>query len=180
MTKFEFGNIDELRWPREVWKAVEGDNRDLIALLRGDRALSRRVRNALADWLDEKLQPARQGRGRRRSYPEYILALIARSAHGRHNVDTKLGRAGHRYEKVRSFIRAKRWHLKHRGWKERLVEAVAREERVSAEALREYLRRGAPRVKPFKSEERQLEARLEIAREIHAAKSRRKRPNKHG
>ena len=122
---FDFANVEDMKWPVEVWRAIEGDKAELIKLLRSERDLSRRTRDAMADWLDGNLTPVKLPRHRVRT-------------------ESKIGRAWYRYDKAREFIRAKGWHRKDavRYWPpDRLVKEVARKEGVSASALRERVRR---------------------------------------
>lgn len=155
---FAFDNIEEMKWPVEVWRAVEGDEAELIKLLRSKRDLSRRTRDAMADRLDGKLTPVKLPRHRVRT-------------------ESKIGRAWYRYDKAREFIRAKGWHRKNaaRYWPpDRLVKEVARKEGVSASALRERVRRAQRSVAdPFeRAKERtsMLAVRQEIARKIRSRK----------
>lgn len=127
----EFRNIEEMKWPLEVWAAVEGDRRELIELLRSERRLSRRTRHALADWLEGNLQPVKLPRGRSLT-------------------ESRVGWAWYHYDKLRAFIRNKGWHRKQAGrlyWPtSRLLEAVAQRDGVAKAALECFARRAKPRL----------------------------------
>lgn len=68
-------SLEDLEEPVEIWKAIEGDPTELVALLRSGKTLGRWRREALADWLDGKLQPVRLPKGRPRARFYNPLAL---------------------------------------------------------------------------------------------------------
>lgn len=146
-------DIMDLSLPYEVWKAVEGDRRELVALLRSDERLSRPTRDALADWLEDKLKPVKWPVGRRPHKP--LTDRHSRIAHTwffafGHERSTELGVAGFRYELLRRFIRRKGWHRKSAGrlyWSaQRLLEAVASRQKVDVDTFANYLRRPRSRL----------------------------------
>lgn len=125
--RYKFADVEDHKWPVEVWRAVEGDLAPLLKLLRGGEKLGRPTRNALADWLEGKLPPVKLPRGHPRG-------------------ETKIGWAWYRYDGAHEFIRRKGWHRKGaaRYWTpERLLEAVATKESVSITALRNKVRRAS-------------------------------------
>jgi hypothetical protein len=137
--------LEELEMPVEVWKAVEGDRADLVALLRSDKPLSRWTRNALADFLAGDLKPVKIPRGRQQR--EKHWGLLSSVYYG-HDPTTPLGWAGVRYEDFRRFIRRKRWHIGHPGWSERLAAKIAKRHGVDLDRFLNYLKR--PRRQPKK------------------------------
>lgn len=166
-------SLEDLEEPVEIWKAIEGDPTELVALLRSGKTLGRWRREALADWLDGKLQPVRLPKGRPRARFYNPLALY----YG-HNPTTELGNAGFFYEHFRRFIRSKGWHVKKAGrfyWSaERLQNKVAERFNIDPETFINYLNRPRPKPAgaPWRGGEYIERRRLEIALEIHHAKKR--------
>lgn len=165
-------DIAEFTAPTEVWKAIEGDRAELIALLRSDKPLRRWTRDELADWLEGKLKPVKAPRGR----PAEKLYAYRESMRRRfgHDIYTPLGLAGYRYDRLRKFIKKKGWHLKAAGrryWStERLMAEVARRACVNVITFGDYLKRGKrrPARPPQEWDGKRwiLESRVEIARQI--------------
>ena len=156
--KFRFDDMEDLAWPREMWRAVEGDESELIKLLRSERGLSRRTRNAMADWLEDKLTPVR-------------LPV------GGYRTQSKPGLAWYRYDKAREFIRRKGWHRKRHGryWPpERLLSEVAQKEGVAEAALQNWIKRAKPvwslpaAIERARQDRTELRARQRVAREIRS------------
>lgn len=191
--------LSEMADPRAVWKAIEGDRAELIALLRSEKQLTRRTRDTLADWLDGKLGPVKLAKGRppkkdeiRQTLGGYYGGTDRRGrrvdsycffshAHSYgFDTGTEIGRAGWRYQVRRAFIRQKGWHLKKAGrfyWSsERLMAAIAERHGINLEMFANYLKRAKQKLvarqwSPFKSIARK---RWEIAGEIRRAKVREK------
>lgn len=163
-------DLSELADPCAVWKAVEGDRSELIALLRSEKKLTRRTRDALADWLDGGLLPVKMPKGRPREDRSVLEIWDG------HDPATKLGWAGVRYGIFRSFIRKKGWHLKRAGrfyWSsERLMEAIAKKHEIDLEKFINYLTRARARPKrtPFSPKEYEEKQRRKIAFKIRRAK----------
>ncbi len=165
-------DIADLAAPIAVWKAVEGDRSELIALLRSDERLTRWTRNDLADWLEGKLKPVKAPRGR----PPDKFRAERESLRRRfgHDVYSRLGAAGFKFDRLRKFIRKKGWNRKSTGGRywptERLLGEVARRFGVNQVTFGDYLKRGKRR--PSKPPQYNtgkawiLETRIEIARKI--------------
>jgi hypothetical protein len=170
-------DIADLAQPREVWKAVEGDCADLVALLRSDKPLSKTTRGALADWYEGKLRPMPIPKGRPEKLSQLARTAIENTYLG-HDPTTELGWAGFRYATLRVFIRKKGWHRKRAGrfhWStERLLNAIAIMQGLDAEKLGEYLKRARPKSAPqsWYGEEFDNRCRLRIALDIRRTKTR--------
>ena len=158
-SRYKFDRIDELRDPIEVWTAVEGDCTKLIELLRSNEKLGPRTRNALADWLEGKLEPVK--------LPNHRVRRAS-----------KVSWAWYRYDKAWTLIREKGWHRKRGerpGWsREKLLEAVAKKDGVAVAALDYFERRAKPNL-PLaeliaRSVSAKLQRRQEIARKIRSKK----------
>lgn len=165
-------DIAELEDPVAVWKAVEGDMSELIALLRSDRPIRRRTREALADFLAGDLKPIDVPKGRpSKSASVGPARMYARLWHG-HDVTTSLGYAGFRYERLRRFIRSKGWHRGNPGWSDWLKAAIANRQGVELERFANYLRRSRPEpeLNPWSWNDYVTRRRTEIAREVRRAK----------
>lgn len=170
-------DIAELSDPIEVWKAVEGDNAELIALLRGDEPIRRRTRDALADWLEGELQPVKLPKGRPSKEFSTVTGLrlyASRIAYFGHDPSTELGIAGFRYEVCRRFIRKKGWHLKKAGgfyWSvDRLREKIAERQEIDLEKFINYLNRAKQKPPPYSGRDYVANRRKQIAYEIYRAK----------
>lgn len=161
--------IAEMNPPFEVWKAIEGDRTELIALLRSDDKMTRKTRDALADWLEGNLRPVTAPKGRPPKERDDRLMLLfdlyrARDIRGRrvssachfgaaraygYDLHTEIGRAGWRYVVRWMFIREKGWHLKQAGrfhWTtENLMSKIAERHGISVEKLDNYLKRASSR-----------------------------------
>lgn len=164
-------DLDDFEAPVAVWKAVEGDRSELIALLRSDARLTRGTRDELADWLEGKLKPVKVPRGRP---PDKLSAerVSLRRRFG-HDLYTRLGAAGFKFDRLRKFIRKKGWNRKSAGGRywptERLLGEVARRFGINEVTFGDYLRRGKGRPsKPrqYNPGKAFLEMRIEIARQI--------------
>ena len=169
-------DLAELEDPLAVWKAVEGDSSDLVDLLRSEKAITRRTREALADFFAGDLKPVRLSKGRppatARINRSYVLHYIY---HG-HDITTSIGSAGFYYERLREFIRKKGWHRGRPGWSIRLKGAVAKRRGIEQEQFINYLSRSRP--KPF-SKRLTRDEYIQIRRaEIALAVRRAKTPNK--
>ncbi len=168
----EIFDLADIGDPIEVWKAVEGDPSDLIALLRSGERISRPIRDALADFLSGELKPVRFSRGR----PSNSTDIDAMIAHARrvlgHDVTTSLGIAGYRYERLRRYIRSKGWNRSNPGWSARLKKAVADRQEIELEKFINYLSRSRPKPKrKAVSWDEQVERRRqEIAKQVRARK----------
>jgi hypothetical protein len=162
-------DLSDLVDPLEVWKAVEGDRSELIALLRSDERLTTRTREALADWLEGTLQPVKLPKGRPRKGSTYLLWEG-------HDPQTPLGYAGYWFELFRRYIRRKGWHLKKAGrfyWSsEKLTEAIAKRHRIDLEKFTNYMNRAKPKPRPWSFQDYVVRRRRAIALEIHHAKKR--------
>lgn len=165
-------DIAELADPIAVWKAVEGDPSDLIALLRGENPILRRTRDALADFFAGQLRPIRLSKGRPPTSQRERRSIMLWHLYRGHDVSTQLGAAGFHYDVVRAFIRKKGWHRGNLGWSDRLKAAVARRYKIELEKFINYLSRSRPRPasKPWSGEEYIRDRRLEIAMEIRRTK----------
>ncbi|MGJ0506160.1 MAG: hypothetical protein ACR652_03310 [Methylocystis sp.] len=139
----------EIAPPVAVWRAVEGDRSELVALLRSGDPLTRRTRDALADWLEGSLKPVKLPKGR----PAPDQAEAALWCSSGHDLRTKIGWAGRDYDRARAFLRKKGWHLKKAGslfWStERLLEAVAKRHNIQMDALENYLKRARSKPPQF-------------------------------
>jgi hypothetical protein len=164
-------DISDLEMPVAVWKAVEGDKTELLGLLRSDKRLNRKTREALADWLEGKLKPVKWPVGRRPIEP--ALDQHTRIAHAwffsfGHDTSTELGVAGFRYALLRRFIRRKGWHRRSAGslyWSpQRLLEAVASRQEIDAETFGNYLRRPRPRLPKVAKEDYRRAVALKVRR----------------
>jgi hypothetical protein len=163
-------DVLELGDPIEVWKAVEGDERELIALLRSNEPLTRRMRDALADWREGKLQPVKVPPGPPGlSLGAQLHRRIGRYFHHGYDIDTPVGWACYRYRKLRDLIRRTGRHKIGAGpryWStERTLEFIARRYSIDPVILGEHVKRGRQRVARVDVEQ---ETRLEIARKIRA------------
>lgn len=185
-------DIAELGQPTEVWRAVEGDRAELIALLRSSKTITRRTREALADWYEGKLKPVRLMRGRPEKHSQIVQTAIATTYKG-HDPTTAIGLAGLRFERAREFIRKKRWHQKRAGkfyWSnDRLLTAIVKRERelarkfgqrtrLTIDSFAEYLKRSRrkPVPKSWFGVEYDERCRVRIALEIRRSKT---RPQQH-
>lgn len=134
-------DLAELKEPIEVWKAIEGEPADLIALLRSEEPLRRWERDTLADWLEGKLQPVSLPKGR----PDLSVTGPTPLLYKGHNIHTRMGSAAIIEMFNWEFIRKKGWHLKRSGkfyWsRDRLREKIAERWGIETEAFFNYLKR---------------------------------------
>jgi hypothetical protein len=173
-------NLEDLALPIAVWKAVEGDRTELVALLRSDERINRPTRKALADWIEGKLKPVKLPKGH--PPPSWFTLMMRRVnlMHLGHDPTTAQGFAGLRFARLRKYIRQRRWHLKahRRYWShQRLAEAIATKHNIDVNAFIDYLNR-ARKPPPFPSfpsrESGDAQHRLEIALKIRRKKRRTK------
>lgn len=166
-------DISELKFPIEVWKAVEGDPSDLIALLRSEERFVRIDRDTLADWLEGTLQPMKLKKGGQEKHLSPHEEFAIRHIYFGYDPTTELGSAGIRYEIVRRFIRKKRWHLKSAGrlhWSpQKLAEVIADKHDVDLEKLlqtinRSKVKKPVPATGPKAVERMRRQIALEIRR----------------
>lgn len=159
-------DINDLRLPAAVWKAVEGDTRDLVEFLRGDTPLNRAERDALADYFAGTLKPMKLPQGRSRKSNFYFVRG--------HDLTTSLGYAGYRYEYFRRYIRRKRWHLKRAGklyWStDRLRTKFAEKHGIDLDKFINYLNRAKPKRTSNKMPTLE-EYRMQTVREIRRRKN---------
>lgn len=165
-------DIADFADPVEVWKAVEGEPFDLIALLRGSEPIRRRTRDALADFLAGELSPVRLPKGRPMSAKGKSRSYMLHAVFRGHDVSTPIGAAGFHYDIVRQFIRSKGWHRGHPRWSDRLKEAVAKRRGIDLDKFINYLNRSRPKPKsrPWSGDEYVQRRRIEIARQIRHSK----------
>lgn len=164
--------ISDLRSPIAVWKLVEGDPTEFIAILRGEKPLDRQARDALADWLEGKLMPVAFPPGR----PKRATLFV-----GGYDISKNVGLAALHYEFTRIRIRNHGFHKKSTGrhyWPvARLQEAVAKRYGVNFASLFKCIKdkKKGDRKKltfgPFNNED----FRMEVAREVRRAKPRENR-----
>lgn len=167
-------DINELKDPIEVWKAVEGEAADLIALLRSDTPIYKVDREALADWLEGSLKPVQEGRGRPRKsdVQRWTLEWIIRDFYFGHDPQTEIGYAAFRYERLWRYVKKRGWN-KTKAWtSDRLKEAIAERQEIDLETFMNYLKRSKPRRRksPIFGPEATMIRRRAIARELRAAK----------
>jgi hypothetical protein len=195
----KLSDIAELADPLAVWKAIEGDSSELVALLRSEEKLTRRTRDALADWLEGKLHPANRPRGRpTKNYEHTLLSrrlsllemrrgrvLAGRFDHSgalaaRYGYDltTEIGLAGWRYEIRRAFIREKGWHRKGAGSLYRsaewLLDKIADQHEIDINTFANFLKRKKLKLKLFDPRPYNNEERVEMRRWEAAKKYRMK------
>lgn len=168
-------DLADLADPIEVWRAVEGDPTDLIVLLRSDEPIRRRTRDALADFLAGALKPFVLPRGRPSKPDSVVSSHMRHSVWYGHDVATKIGFAGFRYEHMRRFIRSKGWHLDNPGWSDGLKAAIAKRHSIELEQFINYLRRSRPKAqtddRPWSAADYIDRRRHEIALEIRRTKT---------
>ena len=175
--------VKALRDPIEVWKAVEGDRTELIALLRGDEPLSRRERDALADYLAGDLKPVKFPRGKPPKSVEHPYWMINDRwtyAHG-HDTSTDIGHAGLVFEALRRHMegdpnyqfpqmveRTARIYGDRPYARGKLIEAVARHCSVEEEQLKNAVDRSRKKPPPedFSAPEYIQRRRMQIALEV--------------
>lgn len=159
--------------PVEVWKAVEGEPAELIALLRSERPLYRVDREALADWLEGSLKPVKRERGRPRKSENWPASWewVIREFYFGHDPETEIGLAAFRFERAWRFIKKKKWN-KSLGWtSEKLKAAVATRQEIDLDTFLNYLNRPKrkPKKRPAFGPEAELDRRRIIARKIREA-----------
>lgn len=169
-------DLEELQDPVEVWKAVEGDKTELIALLRSDELIRRRLRDALADYLEGTLTPVELPKGRpsKEAIHGNSLRFAFHHLYYGHDPRTELGFAGFHYERLRRFIRAKNWHINRPQWSDRLKEKIAERHGIELEKFINYLSRARPKPKnePWSARDYIQRQRLEIALDVRRKKMR--------
>lgn len=185
----------ELYDPTEVWKAVEGDSSELVALLRSEKTLLRRDRNALADWLEGKLQPAKLPKGKPkknlfitfdrvdelwgardrlgRLMFSYHFLVEGKLDNNSHDPMTDIGVAGWRYARCWAFVRKKGWHLKKAGRfflsADGLMAKIAERHGIELEKFTNYMRRSKHQPASFFSDESREGRRRALALQIRRA-----------
>lgn len=121
--------------PEEVFQAVDGKPDALIALLRSEEMLDKVSREALALWLSKELPPKRSNH---RPKAKRLAGDIPDAVW--------LEFAAQRYNRVAKWLgRRNRFY----GRSKELISAIAKENKVTEDGLRNAIRSGPPKVPDY-------------------------------
>ena len=120
------------RTPSEVFEAVTGDPTALVQLLRSGDPISQESREALALWIEGKLPPAR---------PPHRPKAVR--AWGDIPNGVWLQFSAEKYHRIAKWLR-KRGRMHNSA--ENLIEAIARQNNLDVNALRNAVRNGPPEI----------------------------------